>query len=148
MQFYWCTVTFILLYIINGWFWSILNSKIVSDTMWSAKPKVFACWPFRGKVCWPMAQSNGSHFGAILPSRGRLASSRDGFVCHSWGWGSIVCYWHLVALQCTTFVLQWSSATMYCHLGMLQCTGRPPQQRIIWSQKTVVLRLRKWIGRT
>ena len=98
---YWTAAAIISLCIINGWFWSVLSSKIVSDTMWPVKPKIFACWPFTGKVCWPVAQSNGSQFGAILPSRGRLALSGDSFVCQNWGWGSTVCYWHLVGRDAT-----------------------------------------------
>ena len=33
------------------------SEVVVMETMWLVKPKIFTIWPFRDKVCWPLAEN-------------------------------------------------------------------------------------------
>ena len=33
------------------------SEVVVMETMWPVKPKIFTIWPFRDKICWPLAEN-------------------------------------------------------------------------------------------
>lgn len=87
---------------------------IVTETVWSAKPKTFTIWPFTEEVCWLLSELPGhtSRISEQNPSNhlypqteGREfshgATSSLAAVATAWGLG-----WALLALGCVPFTSQ------------------------------------------